>query len=130
MPTNAGPAPIALLSDGPSLSPDQLRADLGWELKPEGLCRDQVCIPVADRDAITTPDGLLDAVAIANLLDRPVVVDPDSGVAAVGAQRALRRGALDDLHAPDFTLPDLDGTPHALSDHRSKKRLLVAFSSW
>ncbi|MBT6446393.1 MAG: TlpA family protein disulfide reductase, partial [Acidimicrobiaceae bacterium] len=67
---------------------------------------------------------------VAALLDRPAVLDQASGVAAIGAQRSVRKRALDDLQAPDFVLPDLNGTPHALSDHRSKKRLLVAFSSW
>ena len=32
--------------------------------------------------------------------------------------------------APAFTLPDLDGKPHSLSDYRGKKVLLVAYASW
>jgi len=120
---------VVLLIDGPALSPEQLGTELGWELKPEGLCRDDECVLVPDRSMIES-DGSIDAVAVASLLDRPALVDPASGVAAIGAQRSVRRAALNDLQAPDFVLPDLDGTPHALSDHRSKKRLLVAFSSW
>jgi len=120
---------VALLADGPMISAQTLHDDLGWELKPEGLCRDEVCVLVPDRDALEV-DGKIDAMAIAALLDRPAVLDQASGIAAIGAQRSVRRRALDDLQAPDFVLPDLDGTPHALSDHRSKKRLLVAFSSW
>lgn len=120
---------VALLADGPMISAQTLHDDLGWELKPEGLCRDDVCVLVPDRDALEV-DGKIDAMAIAALLDRPAVLDQASGIAAIGAQRSVRRRALHDLQAPDFVLPDLDGTPHALSDHRSKKRLLVAFSSW
>ena len=120
---------VALLADGPMISAQTLHDDLGWELKPEGLCRDDVCVLVPDRDALEV-DGKIDAMAIAALLDRPAVLDQASGIAAIGAQRSVRRRALDDLQAPDFVFPDLDGTPHALSDHRSKKRLLVAFSSW
>ena len=118
-----------LLADGPLLDTEALAEKLGWELKPEGLCQDDRCLLVPDRSAIEA-DGKLDAVAIAGLLDRPVVFDEASGVVAIGAPRELRQHALDDLQAPDFILPDLDGTPHALSDHRSKKKLLVAFSSW
>lgn len=120
---------VALLPDGRLVSAEALEELLGWQLKPEGLCRDDVCVLVPDRDTLEQ-DGLIDAVEVASLLDRPVLVDDEAGVAAVGAPRDLRRRALDDLQAPDFVLPDLDGTPHALSDHRSKKRLLVAFSSW
>ncbi len=119
----------ALLTDGPLIDPVSLERSLGWTLKPEGLCRDDVCVLVPDRDALEL-DGRVDVRVVADLLDRPVVVDEPSGTVAVGAPRSARRGALHDLKAPDFVLPDLDGTAHALSDHRSKKRLLVAFSSW
>ncbi|MEJ7799902.1 MAG: hypothetical protein WKF60_05240 [Ilumatobacter sp.] len=121
-----------LLADGPIVTHLELEAELGWTLKPEGLCRDDTCVIVPDRSALE-PDGTVDrvdAVAVAALLDRPAVIDEISGVVAIGVPRPTRRAALNDLHAPDFVLPDLDGTPHALSDHRSKKRLLVAFSSW
>lgn len=120
---------LVLLPDGPLLDGETLEANLGWELKPEGLCREDVCVLVPDRSAIER-DGKLDAVVIAGLLDRPALFDEQSGVVAIGAPRELRHHALDDLQAPDFILPDLDGTPHALADHRSKKKLLVAFSSW
>lgn len=120
---------LVLLPDGPLLDGDALEQNLGWTLKLEGLCRDEVCVLVPDRSAIES-DGKLDAVAIARLLDRPAVVDAESGVAAIGAPRTKRQSALDDLRAPDFVLPDLDGAEYALSHYRSKKRLLVAFSSW
>ena len=120
--------PTAILDSTGTISEAQL-ADLGWELKPEGLCQDDTCVIVPDRGALVSDAGL-DLVALGELLDRPVVVDDDAGLAAVGAPRAARRQALDDLVAPDFTLPDLDGGQTSLSDHRSKKRLLIAFSSW
>jgi peroxiredoxin len=34
------------------------------------------------------------------------------------------------LDAPDFTLPDLTGAEHALSEHRGKKVLLATWASW
>jgi peroxiredoxin len=49
---------------------------------------------------------------------------------AIGAPREQRRAAINDMKAPDFVLPNIDGLPMNFSDHRSKKRLLVAFSSW
>ncbi len=120
---------IAVL-DSPRVVPaDALHGLVGWTLKPEGLCRDDRCVLVADRDAVESSDGV-DLAAVAELLDRPVAVDEAAGLVAIGAERKQRRGALTERAAPDFSLPDLDGTWHALSDHRSKKRLLVAFSSW
>ena len=120
---------IALLDSGPLVDSEQLSELIGWTLKPEGLCRDERCVLVPDRTTIER-DGVTDLHAVAALLDRPIAVDTDAGLVAIGAERAHRRAALRDLRAPDFTLPDLEGTFHSLADHRSKKRLLVAFSSW
>ncbi len=120
---------LVMLEGGPLIAPDALPGTLGWTLKPEGLCKDDTCVIVSDRSALYSND-LLDVTAVAAHLDRPTVHDAESGLVAVGAPRDQRRGALHDLQAPDFTLPDLDGTAHSLSDHCSKKKLLVAFSSW
>ena len=119
----------AVLDTEPIVSADSLPDLIGWTLKPEGLCRDEQCVIVPDRTALGTGEGV-DLRAVAELLDRPVAVDDAAGLVAIGASRAPRTAALQNQQAPDFRLPDLDGTWHALSDHRSKKKLLVAFSSW
>ena len=118
----------AILESTGTLTEAQL-TDLGWALKPEGLCQDDTCVIVPDRDALVGDAGI-DLAVLGELLDRPTAIDRESGLAAIGADRGRRRSALVDLVAPDFSLPDLDGGLTALSDHRSKKRLLVAFSSW
>jgi len=120
---------IVMLDDGPLIDADALESALGWTLKPEGLCKDDTCVIVPDRSALTSGDRI-DVTAVAELLDRPAAHDAESGLVAIGAPRELRRSAVNDMKAPDFTLPDLDGLPMNFSDHRSKKRLLVAFSSW
>jgi AhpC/TSA family len=61
---------------------------------------------------------------------RPVAVDPEEGAAYLGVPAPARAAALASLEAPDFTLPDLDGRPHSLSEHRGQKVLLVAYASW
>ena len=106
-----------------------LPAALGWELKPEGLCRDDVCVPVRDRSSLVA-DGGLDVAAVAAALGRPSVLDADAGVVAIALPAETRRAALDGLVAPAFTLPDLDGNPHDFAEWHGRKRLLVAFASW
>jgi hypothetical protein len=101
-------------------------AVLGWERKPEGLCRDEVCIPVPSDVA----DGPIEASRLAALLGRPVAVDNDEHVAAFAAPAAERADALRSGIAPDFELADLAGTTHRLSDFRGKKVVLYAYASW
>ena len=58
------------------------------------------------------------------------MTDEKHAVASLGASHHDRGEALNSLEAPDFTLPDLDGNLHSLSDQRGKKILLVAYASW
>ena len=106
-----------------------VEAALGWKLAREGLCRGSVCIPVRDRASLVRGGGL-DLEVLAKLLDRPLALDTDERVAALGENAGDRAAALATLEAPDFTLPDLSGQLHTLSDHRGKKVLLIAYASW
>jgi hypothetical protein len=106
-----------------------LRDCLGWELKPQGLCRDDTCIPVRDRAALVA-GSRIDLAGLARLLDRPLALDAASRCAALGTGHAARSAALASLEAPDFELPDLHGRLHTLSAHRGKKVLLIAYASW
>jgi len=121
-------ADVEIIGDRLTLDPAGLLGALGWELKAEGLCRDDVCVPL--RDAALFVGDRLDVAAVAAALGRPAVVDADANLAAVALPAEQRRRALDSLKAPPFTLNDLDGTPHALAEWEGKKKLLLAFSSW
>jgi hypothetical protein len=119
----------ATISDGRvTLAPSAL-ATIGWELHPEGLCREGLCVPVPADAALETSGGV-DLVAFARLLDRPLALDVQERAGYLGVSAGERQRALKSLVAPDFTLPDLGGRPHRLSDHRGKKVLLVAYASW
>jgi len=61
---------------------------------------------------------------------RPVAIDPAERAAYLGISAGDRARKLSSLEAPDFTLPDLDGRMHSLSQHRGRKVLLVAYGSW
>jgi len=111
------------------VAPSSLPAAIDWELKPEGLCREDVCVPVRDRESLLAGDAL-DLSAVASALGRPFVVDADARVAAMALPSEERHRALRDHVAPPFTLPDLDGNPHSLEEWRDRKKLLFAFSTW
>ena len=61
---------------------------------------------------------------------RPVAVDVEERAAYLRVSASERARPLAALEAPDFTLPDLEGRLHSLSDHRGKKVFLVAYASW
>lgn len=115
-------------NDRAIVAADALMDILGWELKAEGLCRDELCVP-ADRATLEV-DGELDLVAVANALGRPSIIDPGTNAIAIGAPAAERSAALKGRLAPNFSLTDIDGESRSLADYAGKKRLLVAFSSW
>ncbi len=121
--------PATIAADRVRLTPAALRTATGWELKPEGLCRAERCIPVRERAALVNDAGI-DLAACANLLGRPLALDITAGAACLGASAADRGAQLQSLVAPDFTLPDLAGQPHRLSAYRGRKVLLVAYASW
>jgi len=102
---------------------------LGWSLRPEGLCRGSVCVPVRDRAALVGEQGI-DLAELARVLDRPLALDVAERAAALGTPVSERRAALEGLEAPDFSLPDLAGRRHTLSSFRGKKVLLIAYASW
>ena len=99
---------------------------IGWERKPEGLCRDEVCVPVP----ASSSDGPLPVDVLGRLLGRPVVIDADERVVALGASAHDRAEALRSGLAPDFELPDVNGVLHRLSDHQGRKIVLYAYASW
>jgi len=109
------------------VSPAALETATGWSVKPDGFCRGAVCVPVGSAVAA---DGRVDVAAFAALMGRPLVVDLAEKVIGLGAAAADRSGALRSLEAPDFTLPDLSGKLHSLSQYRGKKILLAAYASW
>jgi hypothetical protein len=115
--------------DRVTIDPVSLERALGWKLRPEGLCRGPICVPVRDPAALAGSDGI-DLAGFAGALGRPLALDVEERAAALGTSAAERRSALASLEAPEFTLPDLSGRLHSLSEHRGKKVLLVAYASW
>jgi hypothetical protein len=111
---------------GIRLAAPAVHTALGWELKPQGLCRGDTCIPIR----LAPPDDGIDLATLAAALGRPLALDVDERAAALGASAEQRSGQLRSLEAPDFVLPDLAGREHRLDEQRGRKLLLLAWASW
>ena len=106
-----------------------------FELKPEGVCRDELCfpIPAARKQSFLTTNAAVtwfNLGEFARLLHQPAACDAEAAVWYFGPRAAEQNSYLNSLAAPDFTLPDMQGTSHSLSDFRGKKVLLVTWASW
>jgi len=103
------------------VTPGQLRRRTGWEVRPEGLCKADRCVPL--------PAGeRLDARQLAEHLGMELVHDPEHGLWALGPESGER--ALASAELPDITLPDRHGKPFSLRSLRGTKVLLVMWASW
>ena len=107
----------------------------GFELKPEGACLDELCVPVLqDRDSellvIRSGQKWFNVTELARRLQQPFVADHDQRVWSLGEIPVPRTRFLSAAVAPDFALPDRQGTLVRLSDFRGTKVLLVTWASW
>jgi len=105
-----------------------------FEVKPQGVCRDELCFPLPkarQQEFVhkTPPVTWFNMTAFAALVHQPVAHDAALSTWYFGL-RSDQRQQLSSLQAPDFTLPDLQGKLHRLSNFRGKKILLVTWASW
>lgn len=109
-------------SDGLLVSADALAAATGWELKPQGLCRGDACVPAT----LTEPVSLSE---VAQLLGRPLAHHDlgDRVVAVLGEPAGTTAGT--GQSAPPLELPDLDGAPVPVG-RPGRKTAVVAWSTW
>ena len=106
-----------------------------FELKPEGACLDELCIPVRqDRDSemfVTRGGrGWFNVTELARRLEQPFVVDHEHQVWSFGAIPVTRTRFFRSAIAPDFALPNREGEVVRLSDFRGKKVLIITWASW
>lgn len=122
---------VSASNDGTTLllSPADFTRATGWALKPEGLCRDDVCVPLRDRAALER-DGAISLRGVAEALGRPLALEADPSVAVLGEAPEDVGAALATGKAPNFTLPDVDGGTVELDDFAGRKRMISTWSSW
>jgi len=98
-----------------------------FEVKPQGACRADLCIPIAKE---MVRGDYFDLTAFAKRIGQPVVADVDAAVWSFGEIQSLRGSFLEGRMAPDFTVPDRAGRPVHLADFRGKKVLVITWASW
>lgn len=107
------------------LQAEEFHRATGWELKAEGACKGEVCVPLPE-GAVT--DGFVDVGVVADRLGMPMVTE-GSALRAIGPESIGGR-ALATAVAPELVLPDLEGKPFTLSSLRGKKVVLVAWAPY
>ena len=111
------------------VSADDFARATGWTLKAEGLCKDEICVPVRDTAAMSNGSAI-DVAEFVRATGRNMVIDSSRNVLAMGEQAASRAASMATLDAPNFTLPDINGNLVSLSDFANRKKLILAWSSW
>lgn len=113
------------------IRPEDLGRVNGFELKPEGACFEDMCIPLNDKLLVTLAGKQwFDLTAFADLLDQPYVVDREAGVWSFAEMPAKRQNMMVDAMAPNFEVTDRKGDVIRMADLKGKKALIVTWSSW
>jgi len=107
----------------------------GWELKPEGICKDEICVPVpeARRSTLIRGSGSKSQVNLtefARMVEQPFAHDEKNAVWYFGPPGWEWKDRLASHEAPDFSLPDLMGKVHTLSELRGSKVFLLFWATW
>lgn len=117
------------------VTPEDFSRINGFELKPEGACCQDICIPLkqdSDNDLFVKRDGQawLNATAFATKVQQAFVADTESQVWSFGMVPSSRKAFLKSAVAPDFELTDRNGNLVKLADFRGKKVLIITWASW
>jgi len=117
------------------VTPEDFTRINGFELKPQGACYLDTCIPIrqsADSNLFVKRDGQswFNVTAFADKVQQAYVVDHESGTWSFGMVPRARKAFLNSAIAPDFALKDRNGDVVKLSDFRGKKVLIITWASW
>ena len=113
-----------MLAQSQEISRAEFENGTGWEFKPEGACKGDVCIPLAE-----APGETINVVQMAKAMGLPIAQSADHGLIAVGPESIGSR-ALTTAQAPDIRLPDLTGNQFAMSSLKGQKVLVYAWAPY
>jgi len=120
---HTGTALAAMTIDGPVITPADVLDLTGWEVKPYGLCRGDVCNPAR------FTGGPISLATLADALHRPLAVEvTEDGVIAVLGEPGGSTVSAGQL-APVLELNDVDGATIPVTG-RGRKTAVVVWSTW
>lgn len=103
------------------VSAAEFEAGTGWQIKPEGACKGEVCVPLGGGD--------FDLATATDRLGMAVVHDDATGKYAIGPE-SLGDRALTTAVAPELVLNDVDGQEFRLSSLRGQKVVIVSWAPY
>jgi hypothetical protein len=129
------PATLAAVSDDLWVTLADLTRATKFALKPQGVCRDQLCFPIpkARKPAFLSTQGKItwfNLSEFARLVHQPAAHEAENSTWYIGPRSEEHNSFVSSLVAPNFTLPDAGGKQHSLSEFRGKKVLLLTWASW
>lgn len=96
----------------------------GWQLKPEGACKGDVCIPLPKQ-----ANDSVDVEQLATAMALPLVKAEQQSLWSLGPQSIGNRTLLS-AQAPDLELPDINGKPFKLSSLKGQKVMVYAWAPY
>lgn len=105
----------------------------GLELKPDGVCIEETCIPLTksrEKEIVLHDQNSFNIAAFSRMMGEPIVHDSKRDVWVIGDEGFDRHKSGSPLSAQNFTLPDINGVEHSLSSYLGKKIFLVSWASW
>jgi hypothetical protein len=113
-----------MVLDNLTVTRTEFETHTGWQLKPEGACKGEVCIPLNP-----APDDTVHVRDVAGQMGLPLVGEEELRIWALGPESIGGR-ALTTAAAPDLRLPDLEGREFQLSSLRGQKVLVYAWAPY
>jgi hypothetical protein len=111
-----------MITDRLQITAAEFAAGTGWEIKPEGACKADLCVPLGK-------PAQFSAAETAERLGMEIVHDAEEGLWAIGPE-TLGQRALATAVAPELVLDDINGNEFRLSSLRGQKVALVAWAPY
>jgi len=104
----------------------EFAATTGWDAKPQGMCRGEVCVPAPG----ALENGIVNVESAAERLGMPVVHDSAHGVWSLGAATATGRTLATAVAQFPSSLIDAMGRGFDFASLRGRRIIMIAWASW